>query len=150
MRGPVSTMTALVLAFAPVTAKATFAEPPEPAPQQAPVEGPDPAPAVRPNARTLRHTGAGFMIGGGVIAAAGLGLTITFTVLGDRAEDVDDPVLAEHEHNDDVARVGGILLASGLAVVAIGGVIFATSKKKPRATARIRITPTVGGLVVHF
>jgi hypothetical protein len=150
MRGHVSMMTALMLAFAPVSANAALAEPPEAAQQQAPVEGPDPAPEVRTKARTLRRTGTGIMIGGGVIAATGLGLTITFTVLGDRAEELDEPVLADVQHNDDVARVGGILLASGLLTVAVGGIIFATSKKRPRATARVRVTPTLGGLVLQF
>jgi hypothetical protein len=153
------------LALAPVSARAHFTEPPADAaqpeasqpeqPQESaeldiPVSVRDPTPEERARGQVLRKTGTGLLITGGVAAASGLGLTIAFTVIGDRRQGLSDPVLEDVEQAHRVAQVGGILLASGLAIVAVGGFIFARGKNKmePQPIARIRVTPAFGGLVV--
>jgi hypothetical protein len=125
--------------------------PPPPSPElDIPVNVRDATPEERRRGQILRKTGTGLLVSGGVIAASGLGLTIAYTVIGDRREDLDNPVLEDIQQANEVAQVGGILLASGLAVVAVGGVIFSRGKKlgEPKPLARVRVTPSLGGLVV--
>jgi hypothetical protein len=87
---------------------------------------------------------------GGVLTATGLGITAAFTALGDAAQNAEEPVTEEVERNDAMARVGGILIASGAALVAVGGYIFVNAERKAKegAVARVRVAPALGGLVV--
>lgn len=119
-------------------------------PLDIPVNVRDPTPIERARGLVLRRTGTGLMAGGGIIAAGGLGLTIAYTVIGDQRQALDTPVLADIEQAAKVAQIGGALLASGIAVIAIGGVIFSRGKRlgQPQPIARIRVTPAFGGLVV--
>jgi outer membrane biosynthesis protein TonB len=122
---------------------------PEPEPVEPPVEGPkvlDPAHLAKIAAQ--RKAGIGVMAAGGAVALAGFGMTLTFTILGDKAQDMDEPVMADIEKNDSMARVGGILLASGVALVAVGGILFANANKKAEQMARIRVLPAFGGVVL--
>ncbi len=125
-----------------------LAERPAPAAAAVPILGPTPAQIAK--LRTMRRAGIGLIATGGVVATTGLGLTIAFTVLGHQEQDADEPVLEDIEQKDSMARVGGIVLASGLAVVAIGGLIFASAKRRAVSLglARVRVAPAIGGLVV--
>lgn len=124
-------------------------QPPSPA-LDIPVTVRDPTPEERRRSQILRKTGTGLLVTGGVIAASGLGLTIAYTVIGDRREALENPVLEDIEQANELARVGGILLASGIAAIAIGGVVFSRGKKlgEPQPIARIRVTPSLGGVVL--
>ncbi|PRP94335.1 hypothetical protein [Enhygromyxa salina] len=110
------------------------------------------APDPGPDLETMRKVGIGLLAGGGVVATTGLGLTITFTVLGDRLqESADQPAIERIEQRDAMARVGGVLLASGLAFVAVGGVVLSTAIRRgarSRTEARVRVAPALGGLVI--
>jgi hypothetical protein len=91
------------------------------------------------------------MAAGGVAAAAGLGMTLAFTILGDAAQRIEDPVTEDIERNDSLAQVGGILIVSGVALAAVGGVIFSNAERKAKegsAVARVRVAPALGGLVL--
>jgi hypothetical protein len=164
-----SVVTATALAVAPITVRAEFSEPggeeqpdatqpeterPGVQPPAPGVEGPTPPEPseARANSRSriLRRTGTGVMTTGGVIAASGLGVTIAFTVIGDQRSNADDPVLEQVEQANRVAQIGGILLASGLALIAIGGIVYtrAHSAKRERPVARLRMAPTAGGVIV--
>lgn len=157
-------VTALVLAFTPITANArtsppsTEAAPPEPQPEaEAPVEGPaPPAPSVETVAEpvvepskgpVLRKAGIGLLAAGGVLAVGGLSLTIAYTVRGDLREDLEDPVFADIERMNRISQMGGLVLVSGLAIVGIGGILFVKGKTS-RPVAQLRFTPSLGGLVV--
>lgn len=122
-------------------------EPPAEAPS-ALDEGPSPAEIAK--VQTMRRASIGLIASGGVVATTGLGLTIAFSVLGHRAQNRDAPMIEDIEQQNAAAQVGGILLASGIAVVAVGGIIFASAKRKAesQATARVRVAPAIGGLVV--
>ncbi|KIG16173.1 hypothetical protein DB30_04891 [Enhygromyxa salina] len=93
----------------------------------------------------------GLLITGGVVATTGMGMTIAFTILGDQLQEREDPAIADIEQRDDMARIGGVLLVSGLAFVAAGGIVFASAARRKgltRTEARIRIAPAVGGVLV--
>jgi hypothetical protein len=123
---------------------------PEPRPEPPPpaIEGPTPAELTK--VRTTRRASIGLMATGGSVAVVGLGVTIAFTFLAHHEQNARAPRVEDIEHSDAAARVGGILLASGIAVVAVGGILFVSARKKAEslATARIRVTPTIGGLAV--
>lgn len=122
------------------------APPPEPVP---PVEGP--SAEQRTSIQTQRKAGLGVMgVAGGVLTAVGLGMTLTFTILGDAAQSVDEPVTKDVEHNDSLARVGGILIASGAALAAAGGIVFTNAERKANggSVARVRVVPAIGGVVL--
>ncbi|HVH99763.1 MAG TPA: hypothetical protein VM869_13670 [Enhygromyxa sp.] len=144
------------LALAPVEARAQPPEPPQPevAPPPPVLDIPmnvrPPTPEERTRGQRMRRSGTGLLITGGVVAASGLGLTIAYTVIGDRRQALDEPVLEHIQQANTVAQVGGVLLASGLAVIAVGGVLFVRGKKLtgPQPLARIRVTPAFGGLVL--
>ncbi|WP_217909733.1 hypothetical protein [Pseudenhygromyxa sp. WMMC2535] len=138
---------------------------PEPEPEVEPEPEPEPEPEVEPEpepepvgptpeqiaqAKTMRRAGIGLMAAGGVVSLTGLSLTIAFTALGDKAQGAETPVLEDIEKHDSSAKVGGILLASGIAVVAIGGIVFTNAKKKTKSKeeAHVRVTPALGGLVL--
>jgi hypothetical protein len=93
------------------------------------------------------------MTTGGALATVGLSMTVAFTVLGDAAQNVEEPVLEDVERNDSLARVGGVLIASGVALGAIGGILFANAEHKGKqarqgSVARVRVVPAIGGLVL--
>jgi hypothetical protein len=83
-----------------------------------------------------------------VIAVGGLGVTLAFTVVGDQRQAVADPIQAGIDQANRITQAGGALLATGLALVAVGGVLFTRSRARPRTTARVHVTPAWGGLVV--
>src|SRR5690606_7827260 len=115
-----------------------------------PIEGPPPADQAK--IKTQRKAGIGLMAAGGGLALGGFAVTLAFTILGDKAENEEQPDLSVIESHDKAARVGGIILASGLLFVAIGGVVLSNAKKKAAAseTARVQVIPTVGGLALRF
>jgi hypothetical protein len=129
---------------------------PTPEPQAPAVEGPQPArldPEQLAKIDAQRKAGVVVMGTGGVLAAAGFGMTLAFTVLGDQAQELDEPVLEDIERNNSLTRVGGVALASGVALVAVGGILFTNANRKAEqrraeAMARVRVAPAVGGLVV--
>jgi outer membrane biosynthesis protein TonB len=129
-------------------------EPPPPDPSAAPVEGPPAPQALSPEQRrkiqAQRWAGIGVKAVGGIVTATGLGITAAFTVVGDAAQNAEEPVTAEVERADALARVGGILIASGAALTAVGGFIFVNAERKLKegAVARVRVAPALGGLVV--
>jgi hypothetical protein len=128
-------------------------------------------------ARRLRLGGAYTMIAGGAIAATGLGLTIGFTIKGNKAESdrlsIEDAranrdcatstssectaLRADLDANSEdikganqLARVGGILLVAGAATAIVGGVVYRRGVRlddNPQQ-ARIRISPALAGAVV--
>ncbi len=117
----------------------------------APEAVPPPSPEQQAQTRTRRKIGLGLMIGGGVVSTAGIGLTLAYTVVGDRLQRAPQPVLADVERANTITQVGGVLLASGIVVVAVGGIIFTKyghTKAKARPMARVRVAPALGGLVV--
>jgi hypothetical protein len=77
-------------------------------------------------------------------------VVLAFTVIGDHQQRITEPVLSDIQHSDDYARIGGILFGSGLALVAIGGILFVQSHREaPSDTqARVRVLPTLGGVVL--
>jgi hypothetical protein len=141
-----------------------------PAPPEQPKPEPPPAPTVEPASpvevpqapadpeqlekiQRQRKAGIAVMAAGGAVAATGFGLTLAFTLLGDRAQRVDEPEVEDIERNDSLAQAGGIVLASGVALVVVGGILFANANKKAEkrkyeATSRVRLVPAVGGLVL--
>jgi hypothetical protein len=126
---------------------------PEPivAPIQDPPEPPGPTPERLARIDTQRKAGIGVMATGGVLVTAGFGMTLAFTLLGDQAQGVEEPITEDIERNDALARGGGILLASGVALAAVGGIIFANAERKKAeagSLARVRVMPALGGLVV--
>jgi hypothetical protein len=136
---------------------------PEPEPEPEPEVIPPPPEVVPPapevvspesiaKSKKLRKAGIGLVATGGVVAAGGLGVTLAFTIIGDGRQDAEEPVIEDIEQSDSMAKVGGILLASGIVLVAVGGIVLGQSKKKaePKSSARVRVTPAVGGLVVRF
>ncbi len=92
-------------------------------------------------ATKLKKIGGGVMIGGGAVAAAGFGLTLAFTLKVRKLEGDNAPI-EDIDSADKLSMVGGILLASGIAVVAIGGIIHRKGSK------RLEVQPTLGGLVL--
>jgi hypothetical protein len=139
----------------PVPEPAVVPEP-TPEPDAPPIEGPQPAP-VGPEQLTKikgqRNAGIAVMATGGVFAATGFGMTFAFTLLGDRAEGEEQPELEDIERNNTLAQVGGVALATGVALVAVGGILFANANRKAEqrkleTMARVRVVPSVGGLVV--
>jgi outer membrane biosynthesis protein TonB len=128
---------------------------PEPEPIVAPVEGPPepegPSPEQREKIQTQRRAGIGVMSTGAMLAGAGLGMTIAMTIVGDAAQNVEDPVTGDIERSDSVAQVGGMVIVSGVALAAIGGIIFANAARKAKensAVANVRVAPALGGLVL--
>ena len=146
-----------VLGSAPVVEAAPAPEPePESTPTDvAPAEGPAPAPVMTAEVAKIqkqRKAGIGVMAAGGVIALAGFGVTLAFTVLGDkeqRAEIPDYDVVDKHDAN---AKIGGVLLATGLGIIGIGGIVFVNAKKKKarydERMETVRLAPTPQGVVL--
>ncbi|NJK31114.1 MAG: hypothetical protein HC927_01165, partial [Deltaproteobacteria bacterium] len=78
------------------------------------------------------------------------GHDVAFAITGRQAQRAELPVIEDIERNNTMAQVGGAILASGLAVVAIGGSVFVIAKRRAesRTTARIQVAPALGGVVV--
>lgn len=148
-------------AFEPVDIPAPEPAPPKPPPPPEPelIAEPTDAPSEprglsaeqRTKIQTQRKAGIGAMAAGGVLSGIGLGMTLTFTILGDAAQNIEEPVTEVIERNDSIARVGGVLIASGVAFAAIGGILFVKAERKAKESstvARVQLVPALGGLVL--
>jgi hypothetical protein len=146
---------------------------PTPPPTPEPLPGPqDPV-----GGKKLRTAGIGTMIGGGVLAALGFGLTLAFTIQGRKRH--DELALAEDDRQrKDCSRmpsksctalatqitdlgnqidsankngqIGGAAMLSGFVVLAVGGLIYRIGVRKlqPPALGRINVSPSLGGVVL--
>jgi hypothetical protein len=117
------------------------------------------------------------MIGGGVLAAIGAGLTIAFTIQGRKRH--DELASAEDDRQrqdcsrmtsksctqlatkiDDLngqltdankrTQITGAMMLTGFVVVAVGGLVYRMGIRKlqPPALGRVKLSPTLGGLVL--
>lgn len=144
-----------------------------------PPVGPEPPPAAPVDlgkANKMRKSGSATMIAGGAIAVVGFGLTLGFTLRGNKAENdlVDaedryqkedcsrmdsgqcDQLTAERDAirdkitgSDNLTKIAGGVLAAGLIIAAAGGIVFRLGMKRintANETARLRVSPTFGGL----
>ncbi len=124
-------------------------EPPPPV-----VDEPEPAvgptPAELAKVQSTRRAGIGIMTTGGALAVVGLGMTIAFSAVNNKELGLDDPLVSTLEQTDTMSKAGGVLLVSGLAIVAAGGIVFAVARKRAEAQtqARVNVAPAIGGLVV--
>lgn len=118
------------------------------------------------------------MVAGGLIAAIGFGVTIAFSVrskslrrdaygLAEERQRQDcsrmfpesndceglgrrlDEARQSSDRADTTALAGGMVLAGGIAVVAIGGILhtIGVRKLRPVNEARLRMSPAWGGVV---
>lgn len=92
-------------------------------------------------AKRLKVIGGGVMVGGGVVAAAGLGLTIGFTSKVNKLT-ADMAAVEEIDKASTLSNIGGVLIASGIAILAVGGIIHR------RGSKRLEVQPTLGGVVL--
>lgn len=162
-----------------------LAPPPDAPPPPEPVVGPTPPPTpdVGPGpvdpvgGQKLRKGGIGTMIGGGVLAAAGFGMTLAFTIQGRKRH--DELVGAEDQRQkDDCSRdgskactalaaqikdlnnqmdsanrntqIGGAMMLTGFVVLAVGGLVYRMGVRKlqPPALGRVNVSPSLGGVVL--
>lgn len=152
-------------------------EPEVAAPPPAPVGPPPPpmAPVDTAKAKQMRAGGVGTMIAGGAISLVGFAMTLAYTVRGNRfekdlvgAEDAYqiadcsrvessecDGLTANRDeirdgilNSDRMTAVSGGILAGGILVTAIGGIVYRVGVKRltNADVARVRVTPTVGFL----
>jgi len=125
----------------------------------------------------LRNGGIGTMIGGGVLAVLGFGLTLAFTLQGRKRHDELASVEDERQRQDcsrmgsktctqlatqisdlgqqvdDANRngqIGGAIMLTGFVAMAIGGLVYRTGMRKlqPPALGRLKLSPSLGGLVL--
>ncbi|PCC71772.1 hypothetical protein [Nannocystis exedens] len=125
----------------------------------------------------MRNAGVGTMIAGGVVTLAGFAVTLGFTLRGNKlekdlvgAEDayqlgdcsrVDsgecDTLTADRDEirqgilaADRMTAVGGGILAGGILVTAVGGIIYRVGVRRLTNTnvSRLRVSPTFGGLSI--
>jgi hypothetical protein len=162
-----------------------LAPPPEPPPTPAIVgPAPPPSPELPPPGPTdpvggekLRKAGVGTMIGGGVLAALGFGLTLAFTIQGHKRH--DELASAEDDRQrmdcsrmgsktctqlatqiDDLGKqidsantngqIGGATMLTGFLVMAVGGLVYRMGIRKlqPPALGRVKLSPSLGGVVI--
>lgn len=133
-------------------ASAPVAAPPEPEPAPAPApvaEGPAPAPGVDVGAKELARAARGELIVGGVLLGLGVG---GIGMIGAGAA-----IKGKADASDDDVKTGTTLLGAGAIVGVIGTVMGLAllgegvkDRKAARAgqTARVRVGPTLGGLVL--
>lgn len=154
--------------------------PPEPETAAPPPASPPPpalTPADTAQAQKMRNAGAGTMIAGGIVTLAGFAVTLGFTLRGNKlekdlvgAEDAyqlgdcsrvtsgDCPSLTANRDEirqgildaDRMTAVGGGILAGGILVTAIGGIIYRVGVRRltNADVARVRVSPTFGGLSI--
>lgn len=155
--------------------------PTPPADTVAPSPAPGPAPLTPVDldkAKGLRRAGLGTMITGGVIALGSFATTLAFTIRGTRLE--QDLISAEDNYQlgncsstdsskcdglkadrdqirdgiisaDRTARITGGILAGGLLITAIGGIVYRVGMKRLSNAdnlSRVRVSPTFGGLML--
>ncbi|MCA9718996.1 MAG: hypothetical protein H6713_20255 [Myxococcales bacterium] len=147
-------------------------EPVEPDPEPDPEpEGPEPEPEKPPKdkATTLRNAGIGTMAAGGVLIVGGIILGSVFAAKGtaltqdlNTLYEMDAPdaqletVRADGKTANTISGVGfGLGIVLGGAAIAAGAALFAKSKKLRAEQgdggdeeARVRVQPTLGGLVL--
>ncbi|MCA9690071.1 MAG: hypothetical protein KC636_10715 [Myxococcales bacterium] len=137
-------------------------QPPAPeatAPAESAPEGPSDATAEelgavthedRVKAEKLRRAGVGVMIAGGVLAAAGLGVTLGFTIRANQLES-REAATEDIDQANMITQIGGGVLAGGIAMIAVGGVLLVTGKRRlhPPETARVSVSPTLGGVLLR-
>lgn len=145
-----------------------------PAPAAAP-EPPPAAPVDTVKANKLRRAGSAVMITGGAVALAGFAMTLAFTLRGNKFEKdlitIEgnyatencsrgggkgcDALTAQRQEtrdgildSDRYAKISGGILAAGILVAAIGGIVYRRGMKQlgTAQTARLRLSPTLGGL----
>lgn len=155
---------------APLTGEGAAEPPPSPEPPPA-------APIDTVKANKLRRAGAGVMITGGAIAFAGFALTLVFTLRGNKFEkdligiegqyqqencsrdggSQCDALTAQRQdtrdgilNSDHYTKISGGILGAGILVTAIGGIVYRRGMKQlgTANTARIRVSPTFGGLTL--
>ncbi|MCX4241614.1 hypothetical protein OEB96_13390 [Paraliomyxa miuraensis] len=178
----------------PAPAAATASTEASPQPEVQPQPEPQPKPVVSPprpapedlsdgslpdptKARRLRVGGVYTLLAGSVVALAGVGLGIGFTIKGKRLDDdrraiedalfLDDCAMsdtsacrayradfADAQSKIDAAntsaRVGGILVLAGAVVIIAGGVAHREGVRMEERLreARIRVAPSLGGAVI--
>ena len=146
-----------------------------PTPPPAPLDIPGPVDPV--GGEKLRKGGIGTMLGGGVLAALGFGMTLAFTIQGRKRQ--DELVLAEDQRQkDDCSRdgskactalatqikdlnsqmdsanrntqVGGAIMLTGFVVMAVGGLVYRMGIRKLQGPAlgRVKVSPSLGGVVL--
>lgn len=154
--------------------------PTEPPPADvAPAPAPAPmAPVDVDKAKGLRKAGVGTMAAGGVLALGGFVATLAFTLRGNKLE--QDLITAEGNYQidncsstdsskcdglkadrdqirdgilgaDRNARITGGVLAGGLLITAIGGIIYRVGMKRlsnADNVSRVRVSPSFGGLTI--
>ena len=155
--------------------------PTPPADTVAPAPAPGPAPLTPVDldkAKGLRRAGLGTMITGGVIALGSFATTLAFTIRGTRLE--QDLISAEDNYQlgncsstdsskcdglkadrdqirdgilaaDRTARITGGILAGGLLITAIGGIVYRVGMKRLSNAdnlSRVRVSPSFGGLTI--
>jgi len=132
-------------------------EPSTPPPSTSPAEPVDPP----TDAPTHDRRGRGWIIGGSVLTALGVGSAATMVAMlaiGERANDVGDldrtDLQAREDQFDEGRRANAVAIATGVLAAALVGtgiaLIVVGAKKHPRRTA---LTPTLGpsltGLFLH-
>jgi hypothetical protein len=144
-------------------------------PAPPPAVEPPPAPVDTVKANKLRRAGSGVMITGGAIALAGFAMTLAFTLRGNKfekdlitvegnysSEDCSrgggsqcDALTAQRQetrdgiaNSDRYTKISGGILAAGILVAAIGGIVYRRGMKQLGTAniSRLRVSPTFGGL----
>ncbi|MCB9707078.1 MAG: hypothetical protein H6711_34875 [Myxococcales bacterium] len=155
---------------------APLAPAPAPA-AEGPIEQPPApmSPAARAKAEDLRRAGKITIGAGGVLGAAGLIVMVGYTIQGHRL--ANDLILAQEEVQknncsrgenaercgllnaqvtgiegriesaDSTTRMGGFLLLGGVAVAAVGGVLYGLGTKRLKRSEFV-LAPSVGGAVL--
>lgn len=125
----------------------------------------------------LRVAGIGTMAGGGVVSLLGFALTLAGTIQGRKRHDELAGAEDERQRQDcsrttsksctqlatqiddlndkltssnKLTQIGGFTMLTGFVVIAAGGLVYRIGIRKlqPPAMSRIKLTPSIGGLVL--